>query len=119
MPYGTSRTIRYCTDMLLQPVKRNITETSLLTVDLRTSFDHGDPLSTIHIEQKNRRFIIYHRFSLTKKWSVRYEAAVSTVKKIPSSAVFGHQNDCECKPNVDRITAAGTSSSTPYLVSVR
>jgi hypothetical protein len=40
--------------------------------------------------------------------------AVNVTKKIPRSEIFGHQNDCARRPNVERIVAAGTSSSTPY-----
>jgi len=43
--------------------------------------------------------------------------AVNVTKKMPRSVMFGHQNDCARRPNVDRIVAAGTSSSTPYLSS--
>lgn len=87
----------------------------------------------IYSKEYQKYSFYYHRFSFTKKCRVKNDAAVRTVKKIPNSTVFGHQNDyekrsqgypesievkictCACNPNVDRITAAGTSNSTPYF----
>ena len=57
---------------------------------------------------------ILHRLSRTKKCNTTKLEAVNVTKKMPSSATFGHQNDCARSPNVERIVAAGTSSSTPY-----
>jgi hypothetical protein len=43
--------------------------------------------------------------------------AVDVAKKMPSSDMFGHQNNCARRPaNMKRIIAAGTSSLTPYCV---
>ena len=39
---------------------------------------------------------------------------MNATKKMLSSAMFGHQNDCARRPKMDRIVAAGTSISTPY-----
>ena len=55
-----------------------------------------------------------HRLSRTKKCNMAKLAAVNVTKKMPSSDMFGHQNDCARRPNVERIVAVGTSSSTPY-----
>jgi hypothetical protein len=35
---------------------------------------------------------------------------------MPRSEMSGHQKACAEKPNVERMLAAGTSSSTPYYV---
>lgn len=58
--------------------------------------------------------IMVHRFSRTKKCSTMKLEAVKVTKKMPRSVIFGHQKDCARRPNVERIVAAGTSSSTPY-----
>jgi hypothetical protein len=60
--------------------------------------------------------ITAHRLSRTKKCNTTKLEAVNVTKKMPRSDMFGHQNDCARRPNVDRIVAAGTSSSTPYCV---
>jgi hypothetical protein len=60
--------------------------------------------------------LIVHRLSRTKKCNTTKLEAVNVTKKMPSSDKFGHQNDCARRPNVERIVAAGTSSSTPYYV---
>jgi hypothetical protein len=62
----------------------------------------------------NDNFVLVHRLSRTKKCNTTKLAAVNATKKMPSSDMFGHQNDCARRPNVERIVAAGTSSSTPY-----
>jgi hypothetical protein len=62
----------------------------------------------------NDNFVLVHRLSRTKKCNTAKLAAVNVTKKMPSSDMFGHQNDCARRPNVERIVAAGTSSSTPY-----
>jgi hypothetical protein len=66
----------------------------------------------------NDNFVKYllHRLSRTKKCNTTKLEAVNVTKKMPSSAKFGHQNDCARSPNVERIVAAGTSSSTPYCI---
>ena len=58
----------------------------------------------------------FYRFSRTKKCSTTKLEAVNVTKKMPSNVMFGHQKDCARSPNVERIVAAGTSSSTPYCV---
>jgi len=63
--------------------------------------------------------ILLYRFSFTKKCKVKKLPTVNTPKNIPRSAILGHQNDRALRPNVDRIVAAGTSNSTPYLCSLR
>jgi hypothetical protein len=55
-----------------------------------------------------------HRLSRTKKCSTIKLDVVNVTKKIPRREIFGHQNDCARRPKVERIVAAGTSSSTPY-----
>ena len=62
----------------------------------------------------NDNFVLVQRLSRTKKCNTTKLAAVNVTKKMPSSVMFGHQNDCARRPNVERIVAAGTSSSTPY-----
>jgi hypothetical protein len=57
-----------------------------------------------------------YRLSRTKKCSTTKLEAVNVTKKMPSNVMFGHQKDCARSPNVERIVAAGTSSSTPYCV---
>ncbi|SRR6266702_498637 len=57
-----------------------------------------------------------YRLSRTKTCSTTKLEAVKVTKKMPSNVMFGHQNDCARSPNVERIVAAGTSSSTPYCV---
>jgi hypothetical protein len=54
-----------------------------------------------------------YRLSRTKKCSTTKLEAVNVTKKIPSKVMFGHQKDCARSPNVERMVAAGTSSSTP------
>lgn len=58
----------------------------------------------------------FYRLSRTKKCSTTKLEAVNVTKKMPSNVMFGHQKDCARSPNVERIVAAGTSSSTPYYV---
>lgn len=58
--------------------------------------------------------ITIHRLSRTKKCNTTKLEAVNVTKKMPRRVIFGHQNDCARSPKVDRIVAAGTSSSTPY-----
>ena len=58
----------------------------------------------------------FYRLSRTKKCNTTKLEAVNVTKKIPSNVMFGHQKDCARRPKVERIVAAGTSSSTPNCV---
>jgi hypothetical protein len=53
-------------------------------------------------------------FSRTKKCRMRKLMTVNPPKKMPSSAMLGHQNESALRPKVERMVAAGTSRSTPY-----
>ena len=59
-------------------------------------------------------FVLVHRLSRTNMCNTAKLAAVNVTKNMPSKVMFGHQNDWARRPNVERIVAAGTSSSTPY-----
>jgi hypothetical protein len=51
-----------------------------------------------------------------KKYNTTKLEAANPTKKMPSSARSSHQNDCERRPNVERILAAWNSGSTPFCV---